>query len=135
MNVAPGLPIENPPKAVAKKKPRTEDYNAVFRDFLGTQDVDLSKDQIDPRLNECFRNETSNSLYGRLKLKEKAYNGSVLVSPIAIAHQQIVVVAVRIIYGGFLRKTMHSEYLHIVFDSHGKFIEVRKGPSTDQDLG
>jgi hypothetical protein len=135
ITLGPGIPIEDPPKDVAKKKPSAEDYNALLRDFLGSKYVDLAKEEIDPRLAELFKNDKSNDVYNRFKLKEKAYNGSIHVSPVVIDNQQIIVVAARIVYGGSLRKTMRSETLRIVFDARGKFIEVRRGPSMKQDLG
>jgi hypothetical protein len=71
MTVASGLPVENPPKSIAKKEPQPEDFNALFRSFLETDCVDVSKEAIDPKLTGLFSSETSNALYGRLKLKRK----------------------------------------------------------------
>jgi len=134
MHVAGGFPIVNPPKKIASKKPSAQDYNVLFRDFLGTELVDISKESIDPKLTELFSKESSNALYRRLKLKEKAYDGAILITPAAIEAQQIVVVAARIAYKQDLETIVRSEYLQIVFSKKGKFVEVRKSVPTMQDL-
>jgi hypothetical protein len=134
MHIADSVPVINPPKEAASKKPTPQDFNVLFREFLGTEAVDVSKDTVDPKLTELFSKETSNVLYGRLKTKEKAYNGAILVSPIAIDAQQIVVIAARIAYKHFLARTLRAEYLQVVFSKTGKFIEVRKGVATSQEL-
>jgi len=134
MHVADSVPVVNPPKKIASKKPSPQEFNVLLREFLGTDAVDISKDTVDPKLTEFFSNDTSNVLYGRLKIKEKASEGAILVSPVAIGAQQIVVVAARIAYKHFLAKTLQAEYIQIVFSKTGKFVEVRKGVATNQDL-
>ncbi|HEY4300172.1 MAG TPA: hypothetical protein VGM73_04825 [Candidatus Didemnitutus sp.] len=130
------VPVENPPKTLASKPPTAQDFNALFRGFLGTEAVDVSKDDVTPELTKFFSNKTSNGLYGRLKIKEPPYEGTIVVSPERINGQQIVMVAVRMAYANKHSsvKTLHVEYIQIVFSKTGKFVEVRNGVPTTQDF-
>jgi hypothetical protein len=132
--LADGVAVINPPTNVAKKKPKPEDFNAIFNDLLETDLVDVRTGTADPKLTEYFRYETSNGLYRRLKTKEKNYQGTVLISPAVLDDKQIVVIAVRILYKHWPGKSIDSQYLHVVFSTKGQFVEIRKGIATTQDL-
>lgn len=134
VRVVGGGAVVNPPRKIAARKPEAQDFNVIFRTFLGTEAVDVSHETIDPKLTELVAQETSNSLFRRLKLREQTYEGAILVTPVSIDRQQIIVVAARIVYKQGLSKTLQAEYLQFIFSETGKFVEVRKGIATVQDL-
>ena len=132
----PGVP-SNLPKNIFKSEPKLEDYNALFKDFFeadffGTSDADSCA-----KLAVLFQAETSNSLYAKLKAREKRFDGSVVVQPIQTNDEQIIFVSARICYTYKLIGThryLRSENYHIVFSKKGVFKEVRRLMTFEQEL-
>ncbi len=132
--ISSNIAVANPPKHITKSQPKAADFNAIFRGFLETEYVDVGKETIAPELIELLKKETSNGLYGRLKIKESKAEGAIRVTALTIDKEQIVAISARVIYQHSFKKTLLSEYIHIVFSSNGSFKEVRKGQSTKQEM-
>jgi hypothetical protein len=128
------MPQKNLPPQTLKSEPKAEDYNLLFRGFFEADFFGTSEEDSCIKLSELFKAETSNSLYAKLKLREKRFDGSITVAPMEYNDQQIVRVSARICYKRFLSRILRIEHYSVVFSKKGVFKSVVREMTWEVEL-
>lgn len=149
MTIASGIPVVNPPTEVAVAPPTDQDFENIYKAFFGGDYVNITRRDGLGKLAEHVRNETSNGLFAKLKVKERDFHGHILVTPTTWKerHEQIIIISARILYiekgvagiaGLFAqkdKKMLRSEEVLIYFNDKGIYEKVFMGVGTSQEIG
>lgn len=126
--------VVNPPAPSLKAQPKMDDFNALARSFFQVEAFDFAKAPFERSFVDRFRGRTANDLYRELKLREKEFGGSVLITPQASGNEFIISVALRMVEQRGSKRALYTRYLLIRYSIANMLRGVERGLYTKQVL-
>jgi hypothetical protein len=126
--------VINPPAPSLKAPPKMDDFNTLARSFFQVESFDFAKVPFEHSFVARFHGRTANDLYRELKLREKEFGGSVLITPQASGNEFIISVALRMVEQRGSKRAIYTRYLQIRYSIANMLRGVERGLYTKQVL-